>query len=139
MPWMPKGTRLPNPRVQKIIDRAAAHLDEPLSLETACQSIYLSRSRLRHLSVEQTGLASKAYVLWRWLVPAVETYSNGTTLKEAAHAPGFFRFRAFQPGRPPHIRPARSDADSKFSRFVQAGRRVGYYRRSLHDKQGEVR
>ena len=81
--------RLPDHRVQKIIDYAAAHLDEPLSLEIASRDIYLSPSRLRHLFVEQTGLAFKTYVLWLRLVRAVQAYSEGSNLTEAAHAAGF--------------------------------------------------
>jgi AraC-like DNA-binding protein len=81
--------RLPDPRIQKIIDYATAHLDEPLSLESASQGIYLSPSRLRHLFVEQTGLAFKTYVLWLRLVRAVQSYSEGCSLTEAAHEAGF--------------------------------------------------
>jgi AraC family transcriptional regulator len=81
--------RLPDPRIQKIIDHAAAHLDEPLSLESASRGIYLSPSRLRHLFVEQTGLAFKTYVLWLRLVRAVQAYAEGSNLTEAAHAAGF--------------------------------------------------
>lgn len=81
--------RLPDARVQRIIDYAAAHLDEPLSLETASEGIHLSPSRLRHLFVEQTGLAFRTYVLWLRLVKAVQVYSEGSSLTEAAHAAGF--------------------------------------------------
>jgi len=81
--------RLPDLRIQKIIDYAAAHLEEPLSLERASQGIYLSPSRLRHLFVEQTGLAFKTYVLWLRLVRAVQAYSEGSSLTEAAHQAGF--------------------------------------------------
>jgi AraC-like DNA-binding protein len=81
--------QLPDPRIQKIIDYAAAHLDEPLSLEIASRGIYLSPSRLRHLFVEQTGLAFKTYVLWLRLVRAVQAYSEGGSLTEAAHEAGF--------------------------------------------------
>jgi AraC-like DNA-binding protein len=81
--------RLPDPRIQRIIDYAAAHLDEPLSLESASQGVYLSPSRLRHLFVEQTGLAFKTYILWLRLVRAVQAYSEGSNLTEAAHAAGF--------------------------------------------------
>lgn len=81
--------RLPDLRVQKIIDHAARHLDQPLSLESASQGIHLSPSRLRHLFVEQTGLAFQTYVLWLRLVSAVQAYSEGSSLTEAAHAAGF--------------------------------------------------
>jgi AraC family transcriptional regulator len=81
--------RLPDPRVQRIIAHAVAHLDEPLSLSAAAAGIYLSPSRLRHLFVEQTGLAFKTYLLWLRLVRAVQVYSEGQSLTEAAHAAGF--------------------------------------------------
>jgi AraC-like DNA-binding protein len=80
----------PDPRVQQIIDYAANHLDEPLTLESASRGIYLSPSRLRHLFVEQTGLAFKTYLLWLRLVKAVQTYSDDrVSLTEAAHLAGF--------------------------------------------------
>jgi AraC-like DNA-binding protein len=81
--------RLPDARVQRIIDRAAAHLDQPLTLASASEGIHLSPSRLRHLFVEQTGLAFKTYLLWLRLVRAVQLYSEGQSLTEAAHGAGF--------------------------------------------------
>lgn len=81
--------RLPDPRIQRITDHAAAHLEEPLSLASASGGVHLSPSRLRHLFVEQTGLAFKTYVLWLRLVKAVTVYSEGRSLTEAAHAAGF--------------------------------------------------
>ena len=87
---VPAGTvPAPDPRVQRIIDYAGSHLDRPLTLTSAAQGIYLSPSRLRHLFVEQTGLAFKTYLLWLRLVRAVQIYSEGTSLTEAAHAAGF--------------------------------------------------
>ncbi|HVQ09966.1 MAG TPA: AraC family transcriptional regulator [Allosphingosinicella sp.] len=80
---------LPDPRIQRIIDYAASHLEEPLSLAAASESVHLSPSRLRHLFVEQTGLAFRTYVLWLRLVRAVTVYSEGKSLTEAAHAAGF--------------------------------------------------
>jgi AraC-like DNA-binding protein len=81
--------RLPDARVQRIIDHAAAHLDQPLTLASAAQGIHLSPSRLRHLFVEQTGLAFKTYLLWLRLVRAVHLYAQGQSLTEAAHGAGF--------------------------------------------------
>ena len=80
---------MPDPRVQRIMDYAAAHLDEPLSLTGAAHGVYLSPSRLRHLFVEQTGLAFRTYLLWLRLVRAVQLYSEGRSLTEAAHGAGF--------------------------------------------------
>ena len=81
--------KLPDPRVQRTIDYAIAHLDEPLTLESASEGVHLSPSRLRHLFVEQTGLAFRTYLLWLRLVRAVQVYSEGSSLTEAAHASGF--------------------------------------------------
>jgi len=80
---------LPDARVQRIIEHAAAHLDQPLTLSSASRGIHLSPSRLRHLFVEQTGLAFKTYLLWLRLVRAVHLYSEGQSLTEAAHGAGF--------------------------------------------------
>lgn len=80
---------LPDERVRRIIDHAAAHLDGPLSLTGAAHGVHLSPSRLRHLFVEQTGLAFKTYLLWLRLVRAIQTYAEGRSLTEAAHAAGF--------------------------------------------------
>jgi AraC-like DNA-binding protein len=81
--------KLPDPRVQKIIDYAIAHIEEPVTLECASEGIYLSPSRLRHLFVEQTGLAFRTYLVWLRIVKAVQVYSEGCSLTEAAHAAGF--------------------------------------------------
>lgn len=80
---------LPDARVRRIIDYAVAHLDGPLSLNGAAHGVHLSPSRLRHLFVEQTGLPFKTYVLWLRLVRALDVYSSGGSLTEAAHAAGF--------------------------------------------------
>lgn len=79
----------PDPRVRRIVDYVAAHIEEPLDLARAAENIHLSPSRLRHLFVEQTGLAFKTYVLWRRLMRAVRRYGEGASLTEAAHAAGF--------------------------------------------------
>lgn len=80
---------LPDARVQKIIDHASIHADASLDESAAAAGVYLSPSRLRHLFVEQTGLAFKTYMLWLRLVRALELYSTGQTLTEAAHGAGF--------------------------------------------------
>ena len=80
---------LPDPRIQRIIDFAAAHLDRPLTLASASEGVYLSPSRLRHLFVEQTGLAFRTYLLWLRLTRALEIYAEGRSLTEAAHEAGF--------------------------------------------------
>lgn len=76
-------------RVQKIIAHAARHPDLSLDASAREVGVHLSASRLRHLFVEQTGLAFKTYMLWLRLVRALEIYSAGRSLTEAAHEAGF--------------------------------------------------
>ena len=80
---------LPDERVRRVIAQAMAHPD--LSLDGAAEGagVYLSPDRLRHLFVEQTGLAFKTYMLWQRLIRALEVYAVGRSLTEAAHNAGF--------------------------------------------------
>lgn len=85
----PEPGLLPDPRVRKIIDHATERLDLSLDEAAASASVHLSPSRLRHLFVEQTGLPFKTYILWLKLVRALQVYSQGRNLTEAAHSAGF--------------------------------------------------
>jgi len=80
---------LPDERIRRVIAHAVAHPE--LSLDRAAEGagVYLSPDRLRHLFVEQTGLAFKTYMLWQRLIRALEVYAAGQSLTEAAHAAGF--------------------------------------------------
>jgi AraC-like DNA-binding protein len=68
---------------------AAARLDKPLSLVDAAAHVGLSSGRARHLFVESTGLPFRTYLLWLRLTKALELFSAGTSLTEAAHGAGF--------------------------------------------------
>jgi AraC family transcriptional regulator len=78
-----------DPRVRRIIDYAAAHLDGPIALPSAAKVAGLSPSRARHLFVEQTGLPFRTYLLWLRIMKAVGQFSQGVSLTEAAHQAGF--------------------------------------------------
>lgn len=78
-----------DPRVLRIIDHAVANPDLSLDQAAAGAGVYLSPSRLRHLFVEQTGLAFKTYMQWRRLFRALQAYSEGQSLTKAAHFAGF--------------------------------------------------
>ncbi|WEK41762.1 MAG: AraC family transcriptional regulator [Candidatus Sphingomonas colombiensis] len=80
---------LPDPRIRRVIDRASMHLDDSLERAADAAGVHLSSSRLRHLFVEQTGLAFRTYLLWLRLVRALDVYAQGKSLTEAAHAAGF--------------------------------------------------
>ncbi|MEI9850591.1 MAG: AraC family transcriptional regulator [Sphingomonas sp.] len=85
----PEEPRLTDARIARVIAHAAGNLDGPFSLHQAAEVACLSPSRLRHLFVEQTGLAFKTYVQWLRMVRALQAYSEGCSLTEAAHAAGF--------------------------------------------------
>ena len=80
---------LPDTRIRRVIDRALAGPELALDEAAAEAGVYLSPSRLRHLFVEQTGLAFKTYMLWRRLMRALEAYAEGKSLTESAHHAGF--------------------------------------------------
>jgi AraC-like DNA-binding protein len=80
---------LPDERIRRVIEQATARLDGSLEIAAAAAGVHLSPSRLRHLFVEQTGLAFKTYQLWLRLVRAIEVYAAGASLTEAAHEAGF--------------------------------------------------
>jgi AraC-like DNA-binding protein len=81
--------KLPEPRVQKMIEFAASHLHDSITLAGAAHSAGLSPSRARHLFVEQTGLPFRTYLLWLKIMRAVAVFSNGESLTAAAHEAGF--------------------------------------------------
>lgn len=79
----------PEARVRKMSAWAAARLDKSVSLEEAAAHVGLSSGRARHLFVESTGLPFRTYLLWLRVTRAVELFSSGTSLTEAAHCAGF--------------------------------------------------
>ena len=79
----------PEARVRRMSAWAAARLDTPVSLVDAASHVGLSTGRARHLFVEETGLPFRTYLLWLRLNRAVELFSGGSSLTEAAHGAGF--------------------------------------------------
>jgi len=87
----PEGERdeRPEARVRKMSAWAAARLEQPVSLADAAAHVGLSNGRARHLFVEMTGLPFRTYLLWLRLTRAVELFSRGSSLTDAAHGAGF--------------------------------------------------
>ena len=87
------GTELaastPDVRVRKMIEFASSGVESTVTLSDAAAVAGLSNGRARHLFVEHTGLPFRVYVLWLRLMKAVQVYSTGESLTEAAHAAGF--------------------------------------------------
>jgi AraC-like DNA-binding protein len=80
---------LPDERIRRVISQAMSNPELTLDRAAEVAGVYLSPDRLRHLFVEQTGLAFKTYMLWQRLVRAIEVYAAGRSLTEAAHEAGF--------------------------------------------------
>lgn len=79
----------PDARVSRIVAWAQAQLDNPIGLADAAELVGLSKARLRHLFVEQTGLPFKTYLLWLRLMKGLEEFAAGASLTDAAHDAGF--------------------------------------------------
>jgi len=79
----------PEARVRRMSAWAAARLETPVSLVDAAAHVGLSTGRARHLFVEKTGLPFRTYLLWLRLMRAVELFSAGSSLTDAAHGAGF--------------------------------------------------
>jgi AraC-like DNA-binding protein len=76
-------------RVSKVIAWANARLATSIRLADAAAVAGLSPDRLRHVFVRHTGLPFRTYVLWLRLLKAVEAFSHGESLTNAAHQAGF--------------------------------------------------
>lgn len=76
-------------RVRDIVAWASRQLDRPVRIADAAALVGLSRDRMSHLFVEETGLPFRTYVLWLRLTKAVAHYAAGGSLTEAAHEAGF--------------------------------------------------
>lgn len=76
-------------RVLKAIRHIRSHLEEPITLDDLATAAGLSSGRLRHLFVDETGVSSKAFILWERLNRALALGFGGMSWTEAAHAANF--------------------------------------------------
>jgi AraC-like DNA-binding protein len=87
------GTDMPrrstDPRIARVVEWIARHIDEPLTLAGAAKVAGLSDGRFRHLFVAETGVAFRPYVLWTRLNRALELGVGGYSWTEAAYATNF--------------------------------------------------
>jgi AraC family transcriptional regulator len=76
-------------RIAKALELIRARIRGPVKLADAAGAAALSPSRFRHLFVQETGAAFRAYVLWLRLNTAIECWMAGGSWTEAAHEAGF--------------------------------------------------
>jgi AraC-like DNA-binding protein len=79
----------PDARVREILAWVQGRLDYPVSLADAAHLAGLSKARVRHLFVEQTGLPFRTYLLWLRLMRGLEAFAAGASLTDAALGAGF--------------------------------------------------
>lgn len=79
----------PDARVRAILAWVQTRLDYPVSLADAAGLAGLSKARVRHLFVEQTGLPFRTYLLWLRLMRGLEAFASGASLTDAALGAGF--------------------------------------------------
>jgi AraC family transcriptional regulator len=76
-------------RVLLAIQHIRDHIDEPITLEMLARVCQLSAGRLRHLFASETGVSTKAFVLWERLNRALALGFGGMSWTTAAHAANF--------------------------------------------------
>lgn len=76
-------------RIAKSLAFIGARIRGPIRLADAAEAAALSPSRFRHLFVQETGAAFRAYLLWSRLNVAIECSMAGGSWTEAAHEAGF--------------------------------------------------
>jgi AraC-like DNA-binding protein len=76
-------------RIAKALALIRARISGPVRLADAAGAAALSPSRFRHLFVQETGAAFRAYVLWLRLNVAIECSMAGGSWTTAAHEAGF--------------------------------------------------
>jgi AraC-like DNA-binding protein len=79
----------PDARVRKILAWVQERLDYPVSLADAAELAGLSKARVRHLFVEQTGLPFRTYLVWLRLMKGLDAFASGASLTDAALDAGF--------------------------------------------------
>lgn len=76
-------------RIAKAIEYIRGHIRGPISLADAAAVAALSPGRFRHLFVQETGAAFRAYLLWSRLSVAIACSMAGGSWTDAAHEAGF--------------------------------------------------
>src|SRR2546423_4985250 len=76
-------------RIARVIAALQTRLPASITLGEAAAIAHLSPSRFRHLFIEQTGMAFRAFVLWQRLNVAIRAAMHGASWTDAAHGAGF--------------------------------------------------
>ncbi|MCE9658775.1 MAG: AraC family transcriptional regulator [Burkholderiales bacterium] len=76
-------------RIAKALELIRTRISGPIRLADAAEAAALSPNRFRHLFVQETGAAFRAYVLWSRLNVAIACSMAGGSWTAAAHEAGF--------------------------------------------------
>ncbi len=79
-----------DPRIEAAVQLLKEkYLTRKVSLAELARHACLSESHLAHMFVEQIGIPTRRYVLWRRLMTAFQFAVQGKSLTESAHSAGF--------------------------------------------------
>lgn len=90
--WLPGfvSERALDGRIGEALAYIDSRLDEPLALEEVAGKVFLSTERLRHLFVQEAGVAFSQYVLWKRIKNVIfQVLQRGLPMATAAVQSGF--------------------------------------------------
>lgn len=84
------GKRVVDERIGEALAYIDSRMDEPLELEEVAGKVFLSAERLRHLFVQEVGVAFSQYLLWKRIKNVIfEVLQKGLPMGTAAVQSGF--------------------------------------------------
>lgn len=84
-----------DPKMEEVLRYIAAHLSEPLPVETLAKQFYISRYYLMHRFKEVTGYTLHQYISQKRLLRAGELIRSGVPVMKAAEQAGFAEYSTF--------------------------------------------
>lgn len=84
-----------DPKMEEILRYIAAHLAEPLPVESLAKQFYISRYYLMHRFKEVTGYTLHQYISQKRLLRAGELIRSGVPVMKAAEQAGFAEYTTF--------------------------------------------
>jgi AraC family transcriptional regulator len=79
----------PDQRIVHAVELIHRRVGDAIALKEMAAAVHLSPERFRHLFMQETGIAFRAYLLWLRLERSLAAYVAGKALTEAAQSGGF--------------------------------------------------
>lgn len=84
-----KCSTVTDPRIKALYEFLARNHTQKSTVELLAQQVFLSKSSLRSLFKEQTGLPLHRFIIWNNVQHAITLLMNGSSVKDAAIETGF--------------------------------------------------